>query len=1169
MQTIHKLEVCMNRINRQQGQSQVPAGAASKTAETKWGKIQILSTIPIVNWIVSCMIWSRPKTAQAPSADLTAKYLNSYSNTDAAILAFPIVGSIFAIYKVIHQPTPPAPLKELTFADLSRDQPIDITKFQTINGSTLGHLLNTSEDQNYYTNVSITDNISSIINQQANKEEFIRDFIISIKSSADLSPERSISLIKWMSENFVSEAVSKDKLDELILASGWTHVASLSVDARWKYATKDQDLVSYALNRLTSPPYQDPRMSALTFGFDTKCKHTLETSNIQNMDQVFIDKLEEAIKLKGESFFSTFFFNKGTQLANAFIASSTGQIDNQFLRTKGFTDIEFAYTILKNCRLDDAKKLEVFNKIGSTFNLFPHRNPPTGNEFRIILNVLKEFNKFNSASFDASVSPLLTRNIGKLFIAANRFVQGVDFSTLNGDDKKSMRILRNIFKKLEQTPNLFTDEDKQEIRRFWNERQALAEAPPPSDVQIPAPKGFKQKLQMSFAQQKTKAEQFIQKIQQTPLSIFLKNQDVFITDYQAFSNWIENEHIDFRNRELNTAMKNMIMALPTDMRKEYIRHVAHVVWIHTRPADRAALIGFFKNIYDETNVGPSRSPETFYTWVNIEQEPPKTPQESAARFTERRRGEDANFWKTLVKLCFNPGTREFNAGVESVFPHHTNQEDEAFCAAVMANMGQQHAPLRPEEWNTWSPYDQNTVLRLLESKPDLKTSPILFSPELQVLFRTSVVTPALITDIMSISNTVDEVAQEISEMLTTETSKSTDFSESLCSLIFNEEIARGKLNSSNPDDIAWLALYKKFGALKERRGDMTVDEYQNEYKKQVAELIISASILDDKFDKVYDHTFKCLNAKWILDRETIEAMRNVKSALKGFLDEVEAYPNQQAVLPLKQKITGFQQKFLEFEQRNESAIELIRRFGLLKDQNELESNVANFLESFNYSDKTLPKEVKIAFIASKMLYDIKRSSEILDDIEDVQNSKEESGVLIKQRQLSSFFSENRQKLKREQDALKTRKESLEAKKQQELRKEPEVIGELRMHNPELEKIETELAEVDANLAGIPYKLEKTNSLLWLSARRCALYEQLFASTPQQRREIAQQLLYLANKEKSGELFSNADRSKILPLPQQPSREQQQAISNNISQAVGKEYEDYMEQWNRLFVGEAE
>lgn len=1098
-----------------------PLPETQESAPSQWGTIQVLSTLPFASMYVAYKVFQQKDNDVHVAPDKTLNqyeinYLNSYSDTEAFLLSLPVVGTFVALYKIFFPKKQPIPvveekttLKPLTFEALSGAKPLAPSQLQ-VSPERLGELLNTSEGEGYHQNTNISGHIHDIIAAQKDKKQFLQGFVVAIKDSADVSKPQAAAVMKWLVEHFSDVGLSRDDIEQAILAAQWVHVDFINVDARWNYVTKSHQspnrVPNYAMSYLGNDDPHEPKQP-LQAGFTKKCKEVLQNSNLSPcLDATFMSDLASAVKNKGASFFSDLFFSKGAQLAKGFIQFTPKQTS----KNSTFENIEFALTLMKNSRLDAKTRIALLNDLRDRLVTIPPNEKINEREFHIVLNVLKEFNNLTPKEINSIQDKRTKEKLGEVFSLSVDLMwsyptSNIANAALRADADKSIAMILRIYKKLEQNcpgvfPHLVFTKEEPDIKK----EEKLA---------VKASKALF-KLTGQIREQAHKLEYKVKR--QSTLLSFNEKADLFATDHEKFSAWLIGKHIDFKDAKLKSAMKQMILGLPLEMRKEFIRNVAYPIWLNSKQKD--LVIAFFKNIYDETHIGMQDASESFYTWAHIPSKPGSiSTQEALRAFRIKALKEESvvEFWKTFANLCHEVDSPKFEKAIQRVFPGASHKEQTEFRHALLENLPES---LTLKEWESWTRLDQSVFLKSLP--PGMQ-----FSNILSLGLRERLKEPELTRDLVTTLEFVLEDLAEMNKRLTQISDKTTEVGKRfvlprIVNYVFNEETALEKRMISTPEtaagNIGWLKLYDQFCEL-EGNKDSIEDE---EYDQKLAELMLSALVINGHYDEAIGPIVYPL----LKSLDYIEAMDQTVAEFSTILDEdLEELKKQPQIPDVKaaiEHIETTQRRMQGLAQKNAKSLDIGRACDrsdqvLEKDLNELFTL---------YKIPTLFPPAETVLIGLKSLAQIDEWRDFLAVITDIVEDKKSS---------------------------------------------PAYKGE-KAHLSELKEREKKLAERAAlqieGLEGLSSKndeLEKVRSDIRLSQEILRLYKLLMKCPPEDRLIVAQQLQFLFNKEKSNALFTPSEVGRMAPL-KAPSRVYQEGLIEKLSPRVGHEYGLYGIEWEKLF-----
>lgn len=1137
------------------------------TATTgKWGKIaiQVLSTLPLFQWGIVYEILQQKKTPNT-ATNLNKhiiEYLNSYNSTETFFLSIPICGTVVAFCKIYKNSSSKASdqvqqLRQLTPGDLS-DPAMDIAKFEKIDENVLGNLLKPLDYTNDE-NIPIAQNIKKIIANKGSREEKIRFFkglMKEIKSSA-ADPTQASKVIEWYATHVSDpspEGLSIKEIEQAILSAGWEHVSSINVDTRWEYACEGVNPLTYALDYLNQAP--DAASSERTLGFDRKCKHILKKTIPfdVSINQKFINKLQIAIKLHGNAFFTDFIFHNATKLANAFANLEPGQD-----RSIVFNNINFANILLKNSRLYNETRITILSKISDNLSIIEKQETViTKEEFDILLNILKEFNKLNKVDLLEISNSEMSQKINKLFRLANELIQKYPKEKMTEDDRKGVDAIEKILNKLQKlSPDIFSSSSQ------------------PPIVEAEAPKTPTKRLSRFTASLKTGVKKRLGGLQAQLDSVtdFNNNQDVFIVSSAEFLNWMQNRNVDFTNKDLNSSIEKMLMNLPIDMRKEFIRDVAYGAWLKLQPGGDAA-IAFFKLIYNNTIfMEPTNAHPSFYAWTQI---PEEVSLESALeQFKKRQPSEDsAEFWHTALGLYQPTDTHEFQKAIQKVSPNHPPQKHHAFEQVFMQSPPQ---PLTLAVWHTWTKSEQHAFSRLLQKLTNPQLASIL-AQELEGVAHVHFTDKELLEDAENELNEIDGLfnaiakqvkiineAQEgyiqgyieqfkkddlnrdiekiqltISKLKNEEEEIDTDIKE-IEEDIKNEQNEEKKNNfivelantrQAKEQILGKLAVAKvikekqekqvklidDFDALQKGKGQYSPKEYQ----KKLTELIIDRANIESELDTNYDLLHKLLittfkNNISYLHIDTVDKIKKKQE----FLQEMAKDPQ---LTPLYKRVNEIQEKA--------APLKIVNTFVLLADkfadrsvdlpQYVLEDSVSKAREAYAFLH--LPPHFVNSLISLKALSEIKKVQSIINACQVVNACKTEPSP----------------------DLIREENKLLELQAtHEELSKE--FLGDI----PGLV-----MQSVD-NKGDMSEELKKINSNILICKQKIKLFK-LLKNPKSDKKSIAEQLLYIESVAKTEGFFKQSDIGKRIYITP-PTLARQEEVTG-LSERVGAEYQAYRLAW---------
>lgn len=1093
-----------------------PPPETQESTPSQWGTIQVLSTLPLASMYVAYKVFQQKDTQVTPDKTLNqyeVNYLKSYSKAEAFFLSLPIVGTFVALYKIFTSKQPVVaeekPIsKPLTLEDLSGVKPLAPSQLQ-VRPQRLGELLSSIEGEEYHQNVNISRHVHDIIAAQKDKKQFLQDFVVAIKDSADVSNLKAISVMKWLEEHFSNVGLSGDDIEQAILAAQWEHVDFISVDARWNYVTKVHEsthrLPNYAMSYLGNYGEGQPE-SQLTVGFTKKCKEVLQNSNLSaSLDHEFMSDLAAAVKSKGASFFSDLFFSKGAQIAKGFIKFTPKLPFKNLI----FEDIEFALSLMKNSRLDTKTRIALLNDLRDRLVALPLDEKINEREFHMILGILKEFNTLTPKEINGIQDRRTKEKLGELFSLSIDLMwsyptNNIANAAARADADKSIAMILRIYEKLEQNcPGVFPHLvfTKEPVRPVIKSEETLA---------VKASKALS-KLTGHVREQAHKIEHTMKK-QSTTLS-FNEKADLFATDHEKFSAWLIKKHVDFKDKKLKSAMKEMILGLPLEMRKEFIRNVAYPVWLNSKQKD--LVIAFFKNIYDEANIGMQDSVESFYTFAHIPPKPGSISTQEALRAFKKKALQESSvveFWKTFANLCHEVDSPKFEKAIQRVFPGASPKEQAEFRHALLENLPQS---LTLKEWQSWTRLEQSIFLKSLP--PGMQFSNIL-SVDLQERLKE----PELTRDLVTTLECVLEDLAEINKRLTQISDKTTELGKKfvlprMVNHVFNEETAFEKRVTSTPENREWLELYDRFCKLEDTK-DSIEDE---EYDQKLAELMLAALSLEGHYDEALGPIIYPL----LGTLDYIEPIDQMAAEFSEVLDEdLKELINQPQTPDVKaaiERIAATQRRMQVLAQNNAKSLDLVRTCD--RSDQVLERDFGELFTQ--YKIPTLFPTAQTVLIGVKCLAQIEERRDFLAVISDIVENKKSATAYKDEK---AYLSELKEREKKLADRAA----------------------------PEIEGLEGLSSKGDD-------ELEKVRSDIRLSQEILRIYKLLMKCPPEERLIVAQQLQFLFNKEKTNALFTSSEAGRMAPL-KAPSHAYQEGLTERLSPKVGQEYGAYRAEWDKLF-----
>lgn len=577
-------------------------GVVPQKAEPKWYNkhVRVLSLIPGASIYIAYKAFQQQKGAAAAGSLVpyhSTKYLDKYSKTEACFLAVPVLGNIFAFFKVLHEKASEfrQDTAQTLLAQLKADNPqYAIDKFKHLSPEELGGVFRALHDEARFEvlNRNAQEFMGMFIHAQdslATKAAYVKELIPEIRQFAD----RPETLGEWISNLVQWSGCPQREIENAILEAGWKNVSTIPVNTRWEFCKQQKTDVMYALNYLGLEGF-DPGLHA---GFDQKCKGILSSpALVQEMhdnEAEFFSALQKAVK--GYKYDFTDFFNThGQAVVDAFLDScDRNEVPLHLNR------MEFACTLLQKCNLSTEYRRHLLDQIAQDFDQLGMMQKPsaaTADEVRVMANVLKEFNKFNredlsqKLSLRAKVKQKLQRapqkqevpSIQAFYENARDFVQYNPHGLPDDDKPQTLLMFARIHNKL-----------------FAPEKPSLQVSKVPSSLRI-----HSKNVEAKLAELTND-----------------NNKSIFLTDANAFYKWIQDNKAFISDPQIQTAIKEMINELPRDMRQPFLGDIKAIARQQKTPEIVAF---FFEPILREIDTAHARvAPEAVIPESPEEEEVPE------------------------------------------------------------------------------------------------------------------------------------------------------------------------------------------------------------------------------------------------------------------------------------------------------------------------------------------------------------------------------------------------------------------------------------------------------------------------------------------------------------------------------------------------------------------
>lgn len=599
----------MTPVNKRDVPTPSDQPAATAGSKLKWHNkhVRILSLIPGASIAIARKVFKQKGTPATSSLkqDHSVQYLKSYSKAGAVVLAIPVIGNIFALFKIVGQGIGRA-LDTRATEELLKGLKGDADKFDvsTYKNMTpaqlafawkeLAHPKNGAAltQEQMLANPSLKKLTEALIAAQPEEKraEYVKQLLENLKDTLDQPGDKQLTqLVNWLVE---CSKLPKETIQMAVLQAKWTYVEAIPVKVRWEFdkapsqpgEPPESDFV-HALRYLAA--YEDNPY--LHMGFTEHSEGILNSKNIEYLktvdpnDPAPIRALQEAVKIKDETSFSGFFAAHGEALLDIFFHTLNAVSDEKELQ--GMSEsaialdrIEFAGMLLRQCpQLSMVHKSYLLNQIVEDFAIIDKKHP-TENQLRVLSQVLMEFNQFTPKDLSLE-DPTLSEKFKAIFKKTDH-------------DKQialpSKARFKNFFEEasgfIEKNKARLKDENDQKrvallehvkAKAFESDRTEAALGTAKPQVSISS------KLDKILANTKKATQRLMGK--EVPISpeefnqgklVFVESlpkQAALLLDADAFHTWIQANKQYMTDPQVKDAVSKLIGQLPSEMQITFLR----------------------------------------------------------------------------------------------------------------------------------------------------------------------------------------------------------------------------------------------------------------------------------------------------------------------------------------------------------------------------------------------------------------------------------------------------------------------------------------------------------------------------------------------------------------------------------------------------------------------
>lgn len=627
--------------------------AATAVSKVKWHNkhVRLLSLIPGASIAIARKVFQQKSTQSTSSLgqDHNVQYIKSYSKPGAIVLAIPVIGNIFALFKIVGQGIGRAldtRAAEKLLKGLKGDpSKFDVSAYKNMTPAQFAFAWKelaqpktaaalTQED--LLNNPSLKKLTEALIGAQPaeKKAEYVKQLLEHLKDVADKPVDKQLpKLIKWLAD---CSKLPKETIQMAVLQAKWTYVTEIPENVRWEFdkassqPPESRDFV-HALRYMAA--YEDN--PHLHMGFGEQCKAILRLSNIGQEirdtgpnDPTPIIALQKAVKIQGENVFSEFFAAHGQALAETFFDTEeavTAEKASQGIPEPQQTldRIEFAGMLLRQCPgLSMGHRSYLLNEIAEDFAQLDLKHP-TENQLHVLSQVLMEFNKFEPKELSLEAATLSEKLKGFFTKKPDRTSQVPPPSRA-----RFKEFFEDASRFIENNQALLTDENDQKRVALLKHVNAKLFASKPGESAQVAPEQVAPEQEVSLSD---KLDKLFSKVKKAAISLggreqpvsreefdrgkaaFLENipkQASLLLNADAFHTWIQSNKQYLADSTVQTAVKQLVQQLPSEMQPDFLsKSITAAIKQSQEDMDQKtdaeqeqamALVSFFSGLFAES-----------------------------------------------------------------------------------------------------------------------------------------------------------------------------------------------------------------------------------------------------------------------------------------------------------------------------------------------------------------------------------------------------------------------------------------------------------------------------------------------------------------------------------------------------------------------------------------